>query len=37
MGARDDEGVLVTWLHGAGRVEMSEPSKQRWYQQIGIR
>jgi hypothetical protein len=33
----DDEGVLVTWLHGAGRVEMSERSKQRWYQQIGIR
>lgn len=33
----DDEGVLVTWLHGAGRVEMSERSKQRWYQQLGVR
>jgi hypothetical protein len=33
----DDEGVLVTWLHGAGRVDMSERSKQRWYQQLGVR
>jgi hypothetical protein len=33
----DDEGVLVTWLHGAGKVEMGEQSKQRWYQQLGVR
>ncbi|HSO96032.1 MAG TPA: hypothetical protein VLV81_08320 [Acidimicrobiia bacterium] len=33
----DAEGVLVTWLHGAGKVEMSEQSKQRWYQQLGVR
>jgi hypothetical protein len=33
----DDEGVLVTWLHGAGKVEMGERSKQRWYQQLGVR
>jgi hypothetical protein len=33
----DDEGVLVTWLHGAGRVEMGEQAQQRWYQQLGVR
>ena len=33
----DDEGVLVTWLHGAGKVEMGQQSKQRWYQQLGVR
>jgi hypothetical protein len=33
----DDEGVLVTWLHGTGQVEMGERSKQRWYQQLGVR
>jgi hypothetical protein len=33
----DDEGVLVTWLHGAGKVEMGARSKQRWYQQLGAR
>jgi hypothetical protein len=37
LGFLEDEGVLVTWLHGVGKVEMGEQSKQRWYQQLGVR
>jgi hypothetical protein len=33
----EDEGVIVTWRQSGGRVEMSEASKQRWYQQLGVR
>ena len=33
----EDEGLVVTWHQAGGRVEMSERSKQRWYQRIGVR
>ena len=33
----EDEGVLVTWRQAGGRVEMSDASKQRWYQRLGVR
>jgi hypothetical protein len=33
----EDEGIIVTWRHGSGSAEMGEASKQRWYQQLGLR
>jgi hypothetical protein len=33
----EDEGVIVTWRHAGGQAEMGEASKQRWYQQLGLR
>jgi hypothetical protein len=33
----EDESVIVTWRQAGGRVEMSDASKQRWYQQLGVR
>ena len=37
IGFLEDEGVLVTWRHAGGQVEMSDRSKQRWYRQLGLR
>jgi len=33
----EDEALVVTWRQSGGRVEMSERSKQRWYQRLGVR
>jgi len=33
----EDEGVIVTWRQAGGQVEMSDGSKQRWFQQLGVR
>ena len=33
----EDEALIVTWRQSGGRVEMSEQSKQRWYQRLGVR
>lgn len=33
----EDEGLLVTWRQASGRVEMSERSRSRWYQELGVR
>lgn len=33
----EEEGVLVTWLHRGTPTQMSDRSKQRWYQQLGVR
>jgi hypothetical protein len=33
----DDDEVLVSWLHRAGVVELTDRSKQRWYQYLGVR
>jgi hypothetical protein len=33
----EDEALVITWRQSGGRVEMSERSKQRWYQRLGVR
>jgi hypothetical protein len=33
----DDDEILVSWLQRAGVVELTDRSKQRWYQYLGIR
>lgn len=33
----EDEGVFVTWLQAGGRVEMTQRSRHRWYEQLGAR
>jgi hypothetical protein len=33
----DEDEVLVSWLHRAGVVELTDRSKQRWYQYLGVR
>ena len=33
----DDSGVLVSWPQRAGVVELTDHSKQRWYQALGVR
>jgi hypothetical protein len=33
----EDENVLVSWQHGPGVAELTDRSKQRWYQYLGVR
>jgi len=33
----EDEEVLVSWQHRNGAVELTDRSKQRWYQYLGVR
>jgi hypothetical protein len=33
----DDDEILVSWLQRAGVVELTDRSKQRWYQYLGVR
>jgi hypothetical protein len=33
----EDEDVLVSWQHRKGIVELTDRSKQRWYQYLGVR
>jgi hypothetical protein len=33
----EDEEVLVSWQHRSGVVELTDRSKQRWYQYLGVR
>lgn len=33
----EDEDVLVSWQHRNGTVELTDRSKQRWYQYLGVR
>ena len=33
----EDSGVLVSWCMRAGIVELTDRSKQRWYQYLGVR
>ena len=33
----EDEDVLVSWQHRHGLVELTDRSKQRWYQYLGVR
>jgi hypothetical protein len=33
----EDEEVLVSWQHRGGIVELTDRSKQRWYQYLGVR
>jgi hypothetical protein len=33
----EDEDVLVSWQHKSGSVELTDRSKQRWYQYLGVR
>jgi hypothetical protein len=33
----EDDEVLVSWLQRAGVVELTDRSKQRWYQYLGVR
>jgi hypothetical protein len=33
----EDDEVLVSWLQRAGMVELTDRSKQRWYQYLGVR
>jgi hypothetical protein len=33
----EDQGVFVTWLQGGRRVEMTQRSRHRWYEQLGAR
>jgi hypothetical protein len=33
----EDEDVLVSWQHRNGAVELTDRSKQRWYQYLGVR
>jgi hypothetical protein len=33
----EDEDVLVSWQHKNGAVELTDRSKQRWYQYLGVR
>lgn len=33
----EDEEVLVSWQHRKGAVELTDRSKQRWYQYLGVR
>jgi hypothetical protein len=33
----EDEDLLVSWQHRNGTVELTDRSKQRWYQYLGVR
>jgi len=33
----EDEEILVSWLQRSGVVELTDRSKQRWYQYLGVR
>jgi len=33
----EDEEILVSWLQRSGVVELTDHSKQRWYQYLGVR
>lgn len=37
VGFLEDEEILVSWQHRGGVVELTDRSKQRWYQYLGVR